>query len=81
MNATRPDVGLERLLTEFEREVLDASDEEIIEVAHELGMKPEIRGSSAFFGVTILSDYGARAPSKEEIRCGSGFTPGVSKSD
>jgi len=58
MKIERADMGLECLLRALEQEVLDASDAEIIAVAHELGMKPELKGSSAFFGVTMLSHYG-----------------------
>jgi hypothetical protein len=53
MNTKRPAAKLERLLYAFERDVLEASDEEILAVAQELGMKPEMKGSAALFGVTL----------------------------
>lgn len=49
-----PDQALERLLTALEHELLDATDEEILAAAKELGMDPTMKGSSAFAGVTIL---------------------------
>jgi hypothetical protein len=52
MRNTRSD--LERLLAALERELLDATDEEILAAAKELGMDPTMKGSSAFSGVTIL---------------------------
>ncbi len=52
MKSTRPEVGLERLLAAIERDILDTSDEEIASVASELGIKPDMKGSIALFGVT-----------------------------
>ena len=52
MKTTRPELGIERLLTALEQELLDASDEEIAAVASELGIKPGMKGSIALFGVT-----------------------------
>lgn len=43
----------ERLLTALERELLEATDEEILSAAGDLGMNPAMKGSAAFFGVTI----------------------------
>lgn len=54
MKKTRPDLALERLLAALERELLDATDAEILAAAKELGMDPTMKGSSAFLGVTIL---------------------------
>jgi hypothetical protein len=54
MNTKRLAAKLERLLCAFERDVLEATDEEILAAAKELGMKPEMKGSSALFGVTRL---------------------------
>ena len=56
MKTTRPELGFERLLAALERDLLDATDEEILLVAHELGMKPGMKGSIALMGVT----FGAR---------------------
>lgn len=55
MKTTRPELGLERLLIALERDLLDASDEEILAAANELGMKPGMKGSIALFGVTFAT--------------------------
>jgi len=55
MNTTRPEIGFERLLKSLERDLLDASDEEILSVANELGIKPGMKGSIALFGVTVAA--------------------------
>jgi hypothetical protein len=54
MKTTRPDSALERLLVALEHEILEVTDEEILAVAVELGMNPAMKGSAAFFGVTML---------------------------
>jgi hypothetical protein len=54
MKKTRSDLALERLLAALERELLDATDAEILAAAKELGMDPTMKGSSAFSGVTVL---------------------------
>jgi hypothetical protein len=43
----------ERLLTALERELIEATDEEILAAAGDIGMNPAMKGSAAFFGVTI----------------------------
>jgi hypothetical protein len=45
--------AFERLLIALERELVTASDDEVLEAARDLGMEPALRGSSAFFGVTM----------------------------
>lgn len=55
MKMTAPDSTLERLLLALEDELLAATDEEVLAAAHELGMKPEMKASSAFIGVTRLA--------------------------
>ncbi len=52
MKTTRVELGFERLLTALERDLLDATDEEIAAVAGELGIKPGMKGSIALFGIT-----------------------------
>jgi len=42
----------ERLLAALEQELIAATDEEILEAAHDLGMNPAMRGSAAFLDVT-----------------------------
>lgn len=54
MKTTRPEMGLERLLVALERELLEISDEEIMAAAHELGVRPGMKGSIALFGVTKI---------------------------
>lgn len=43
----------ERLLAALEQELVAATDEEILAAAADLGMNPAMKGSAAFFGVTI----------------------------
>ena len=52
--SVRPDVGLERLIHGLEQELLEAPDEEFMAGAHELGMKPDSKGSAAFVGVKMM---------------------------
>lgn len=54
MTTKRPDSALERLLLALEDELLQATDEEVLTAAHELGMNPAMKGSAALFGVTRL---------------------------
>jgi hypothetical protein len=54
----RPERELERVLLAFEHEVIDASEEEILAAARELGMNPTMKASSAFFGVTLRVHLG-----------------------
>jgi len=51
MKVPQPDVTLTRLLTAFEQDLIDASDQEIISAAEELGMNPAMKGSAAFLGL------------------------------
>jgi hypothetical protein len=46
-----PDAKLTRVLEALEQELIDASDEEIIAAAMELGMNPNIKGSALFEGL------------------------------
>lgn len=54
MNTTRPEVGFEHVVASLERDLLNATDKEIIAAAEELGMNPTMKGSAALFGVTLL---------------------------
>jgi hypothetical protein len=54
MKTIHPERGLERLQVALERDLLDATDEEILAAARELGMNPAMKGSAAFIGVTVL---------------------------
>lgn len=51
LRTLRPVLTLERILLALERELLEASDEEIIAAARELGMNPAMKGSAAFMGL------------------------------
>jgi hypothetical protein len=53
--SVRPDIGLEKVIHGLERELLEATDEEFLAGARDLGMKPEMKGSAAFIGVKNLS--------------------------
>ena len=44
----------ERLLAALERELIEATDQEILEAARDLGMNPAMKGSAAFFGIATL---------------------------
>lgn len=45
---------LEHLLAALERELIEATDEEILEAARDLGMNPAMKGSAAFFGIATV---------------------------
>jgi hypothetical protein len=53
MKSKRPDLGLERVLVAFERELADATDEEVLAAARDIGIDPTMQGSAAFFGVML----------------------------
>lgn len=44
---------LDGLLDALEQELTEATDEEILAAASDLGMNPTMKGSAAFFGVTV----------------------------
>jgi hypothetical protein len=46
-----PETALGRILDALERELLEASDADILEAADDLGMKPLMKGSAAFIGL------------------------------
>jgi hypothetical protein len=50
-----PEVALTRILEAMERELLGASDEEIIDAAMALGMDPAMKGSAAYMGLKYPS--------------------------
>jgi hypothetical protein len=57
-----PEIVLTRVLDAFGQEMIDASDEEILEAAKDLGMDPQMKGSAAYAGLTFparwqLSDF------------------------
>jgi hypothetical protein len=48
-----PEVVLTRILDALGQELIDASDEEIMEASKDLGMDPHMKGSAAFLGLTF----------------------------
>ena len=46
-----PAAALARVLDALEQELIDASNEEILEAAKDLGMNPLMKGSAAFMGL------------------------------
>jgi hypothetical protein len=46
-----PQEALERVLAGLECELIEATEEEILEAAHDLKMRPEMKGSAAFLGL------------------------------
>jgi hypothetical protein len=62
VTAARPEILLSRLLEALEQELIEASDEEIMAAAADLGMNPRMKGSAAFLGLKYpanprLSDF------------------------
>jgi cobalamin biosynthesis protein CbiG len=55
LNVIEPETALNRILDALERELIDASDEEILEAAKDLGMNPLMKGSAAFLGLHTFS--------------------------
>ena len=51
MKTRRPQVSLENVLATLERELIDATDEEVLSAAAELRMNPSMKGSAALIGV------------------------------
>jgi hypothetical protein len=51
MTVVWPEIALARIHDAVERELLAASDAEIMEAAKELGMNPTMQGSAAFAGL------------------------------
>ena len=54
-----PELALERLIEALAAELIEATDEEILEAAKDLGMDPRMKGSAAFIGI--------RYPGRHEI--------------
>lgn len=53
LTIAHPEAALNRLLDALASELCEASDEEILEAAKELGMNPLMKGSAAFLGLRI----------------------------
>jgi hypothetical protein len=55
LTLTTPAAALGRILDQLDRELIDASDEDIMEAARDLGMNPMMKGSAAFLGLQFFS--------------------------
>jgi hypothetical protein len=51
MIPTPPEMALDRVLAGLEKELVEATDEEIEQAASDLGMNLKMKGSAAFIGV------------------------------
>lgn len=70
MNRPHPEFALERLLLALERNVLDATDEELLAAARELGMNPAMKGSAAFFGISKQPAFGLAGTDEQKSNAG-----------
>jgi hypothetical protein len=48
-----PAAALGRILDQLDRELIEASDEDILEAARDMGMNPMMKGSAAFIGLRV----------------------------
>ena len=55
LTLTTPAAALGRILDQLDRELIEASDEDILEAARDLGMNPMMKGSAAFLGLQCFS--------------------------
>jgi hypothetical protein len=55
LSVIEPQTALNRVLDALECELIDASDDEILEAAKDLGMNPLMKGSAAFLGLHTFS--------------------------
>lgn len=55
LNPTTSAAALGRILDQLDRELIEASDEDIMEAARDLGMNPMMKGSAAFLGLQFFS--------------------------
>ena len=51
MTRARPEIRLERILLALGVEVAEATDEEVLAAAADLGMQPMMKGTAAFLGL------------------------------
>jgi hypothetical protein len=51
MTPQPPELALDRVLAGLEKELVEATDEEIVQAAQDLGMNVKMKGSAAFIGV------------------------------
>ena len=62
VRAGRPEAALTRIVDALELELIEASEQEIMQAAQDLGMNPRMKGSAAFAGLKFpakpqLSDF------------------------
>jgi hypothetical protein len=55
LTQSTPAAALGRILDQLDRELIEASDEDILEAARDLGMNPMMKGSAAFLGLQFFS--------------------------
>jgi hypothetical protein len=55
LTLTTPAAALGRILDQLDRDLIEASDEDIMEAARDLGMNPMMKGSAAFLGLQCFS--------------------------
>jgi hypothetical protein len=55
LTQSMPAAALGRILDQLDRELIEASDDDILEAAADLGMNPMMKGSAAFLGLRFLS--------------------------
>ena len=55
LTLTTPAAALGRILDQLDRELIEASDADILEAARDLGMNPMMKGSAAFLGLQCFS--------------------------
>jgi hypothetical protein len=65
-----PETALDRILDALERELIEATDADILEAADDLGMKPQMKGSAAFIGLR----HSGAVPRAEDF-FGTGWMP------
>jgi hypothetical protein len=53
LTLSTPAAALGRILDQLDRELIEASDEDILEAARDLGMNPMMKGSAAFLGLQV----------------------------
>jgi hypothetical protein len=57
VKAPLPEQVLTRILEAFGQELINATDEEILQAAKDLGMNPQMKGSAAFLGLTFPAKW------------------------
>ena len=55
LTRSTPAAALGRILDQLDRELIEASDADILEAARDLGMNPMMKGSAAFLGLHCFS--------------------------